>query len=506
MDELAEGRFGKPEANIEAFGGETESAAFNVFNLSNTTRTFRVELDPLKQGDKTQRAEPSISLCEAVDVPTEMRDMSTDALPKLNSGNLLIVPAWSARQLWLNVDTHAISPGDWAGRVRLRSLDLQPVEAAADLKVKVWNARLPEKQALSQCGWGYVDGSVIKDYPDEAVVDQVTHGTNIFVATVAPKAKFDADGNLAGDIDFAAHDEYVKRYSPHGIILFCGYQGNLQGPTPIGSEPYAKAHVQWLRAWVKHLADMGIGYDRYALYPIDEPGLSDGLVQAYLQMAKLAREADPKILMYTDPVERIGLDELKEMAPYVDIWCPNRLGLLLKEATVAKLDFIKSTGKTVWTYECFSDAKHLSPLGYYRGEAWLAWHHGITGIGYWSYCTSPDDPWFAPSLRHEYLLIYPGNGVVSSKRWEAVRDGIEDYGMLAALRDAVAARGASVKPETAQAAQKLLGETATAIGKYCAIDTEPGKDGMPGMRKLNDTQWTATQEARRELARLLEVQ
>jgi outer membrane protein assembly factor BamB len=494
MEELAEGRFSKPDLLVEAFANETESAALNVFNLSNTTRTFRVELEPLKQGETTLAPSKAIALHEAIDVPTEMRDLEADALPKLNSGNLLLVPAWSARQLWLNVNTKDMAPGDWTGRVRLRSLDLVSVEATSDLKITVWNARVPEKKALSQCGWGYVDTSCIKDFPDEAVVDQVTHGTGIFVATVAPKAQFDAEGNLVGAIDFTAHDEYVKRYSPHGIILFCGYQGHMQCAAPVGSEAYAKAHILWLREWVKHLNALGLTYDQYALYPVDEPGLADGLVDAYLTMAKLAREADPKILMYTDPVERITVDELKSMLPYVDIWCPNRLGLVLKESMAEKLDIIKNSGKPVWTYECFSNAKHQSPLGYYRGQAWLAWHHGMTGIGFWSYCTAPDDPWFPPRLRHEYLLIYPGDGIVVSKRWEATRDGIEDYTMLAAL---------AAKSPSDPAAQKLLGETATAIGAYCAISCEPGRGGAPAMRQLNDQQWTHLQETRRQLAALL---
>ena len=50
-----------------------------------------------------------------------------------------------------------------------------------------------------------------------------------------------------------------------------------------------------------------------------------------------------------------------------------------------------------------------------------------------------------PAGGHDYLLIYQGNGVVSSKRWEAVRDGIEDYAMLQVLKHAVS--NASPKPE-----------------------------------------------------------
>jgi hypothetical protein len=507
LDELAEGRTGSGDLSVLAFGGEKETAALNVFNMSSRPRTFRVEVAPLSQAGRSLRANDIVMLFEVIDVPTERSDLVADALNPLGSANLLQVPAWGARQLWLNVDARALTAGEWKGSIRLRSLDVEPVEVVAPLTVTVSRFNLPAKQALHQCGWGYVESSMLKDYPAEAIADQVEHGTNVYVATFFPKARFDANGYLVGEIDFTEHDDYVKKHAAHGTILFCGYQGALQCPAPEGSPAFNRAHVQWLRAWVKHLADLGVGYDGFALYPIDEPDLVKGRIDAYLLMAKLAREADPRIRMYTDPYGFITEDELRSMLPYVDIWCPNRSGLVLDKKNEAKLATIKGSGKAVWMYECDDNAKHQSPLGYYRGSAWLAWRHGMTGIGFWSYCTSPDDPWFVPGPRQEFLLVYPGNGVVSSKRWEAVRDGIEDYGMLAELRRRLERVGASARPEDVEAARRLLGERATEISRFCIRehDTErPGPGVARSQRRIEDQRWNAIQKARRELIRCLE--
>jgi hypothetical protein len=251
---------------------------------------------------------------------------------------------------------------------------------------------------------------------------------------------------------------------------------------------------------------MGVDYDGWALYPIDEPGLNEGLVESYLYLAKLVRQADPKIRMYTDPVGRITMAELEEMAPYVDIWCPNRNGFLLKEGG-DKLDFIKSTGATVWTYECDGNVKHQSPLGYYRGQSWLAWHHGLSGIGFWSYCTSQYDPWFQPVGGHDYLLVYPGTDVVTSKRWEAVRDGMEDHAMLSLLREnADKAEQANLLPEVVAEARALLNERASGIAQYCGLDdagTLPQAEGPAADRQRADARWREIQVARTEAARLL---
>lgn len=508
LAELAGGSGSPPALSVFAFGGETEAAVLNVFNLSGQPRTFRVELDPMAEGEKTVLAREAITVCEVLDVPTERCDMEADALSPLGVANVLHVPAWGSRQLWLNVNTRSLSAGPWKSTVRLRSLEVASVEASAALNVTVAAARLPEKQRLHNCGWGYVHSSMLKDWPAEALADQVAHGTDVFVGLFFPKARFDADGNLVGEIDFREHDAYVKQHAPHGTILFCGYQGALQGPAPEDSAAYRKAHIQWLRAWVKHLTELSVGYEGYALYPVDEPGLHPGLVATFLRFAKLAREADPRIQMYTDPVSGISEAELREMLPYVDIWCPNRAGLVLDETQAAKLDIIKRSGKAVWMYECDDNAKHQTPLGYYRGQAWLAWRHQMTGIGFWSYCTSQDDPWFVPKLRYDYLLVYPGNGVVSSKRWEAVRDGIEDYGMLALLREKLANRSASAKAEDVAAAEKLLGEEAARVGGFCVLDhgntfIRPGDAAKA--RAVADQRWQEIQRLRRAMARLLEA-
>lgn len=506
MAEVGEERLGQPAADVIAFGGETESAAFNLFNFTSTVRTFRITLESLEPGAPTPDLK-RITLREALDVPSDLLITTPDAIPELNQARTLMVAPWSARQLWVSIDATGMAPGVWKGAVRFKSLDVKPAELVAPLTMHVAAQSLPAAQALTLCHWGYVHTSVLKDQPQAALADQVAHGTNVFVGVFSPKAKFDETGAIVGEIDYADVDAYVDAHKAHGFILFCGYQGGLQGPAAPDSEAFRKAHVAWLRAWVAHLAQQGVGYDKFALYPVDEPGLSDGLVAEYLRYAKLAREADPRILMYTDPVKAIKRSEIEAMLPYVDIWCPNRNGFLLRDNNDL-LELIKSSGKTVWTYECEGNAKHQSPLGYYRGLAWLAWGRGLTGVGFWSYCTSPDDPWYRPKGEFDYLLIYQGNGVVPSKRWEAIRDGIEDYGLLTALRDAVAAAERDGRTADAVArAKALLDKGAWEIAQFCGLDpdgTLPAKGGAAAERVVADARWHALQECRTKMAQLFE--
>lgn len=511
MAEIGEGRVRPPDVHIKAFRHEHESGAVNVFNFGRDPMVFRVEMSDLRSvadsDPATVPARSVVTMREAIETPTQQGDMSADAISLLNQGEVLIVPGWAGRQLWLEFDTAPLDAGDWTGTLRLRSLEPVPIEQTASVTISVWRTALPAEQTVALCHWGYVHRSVLKDQPDAALADQIEHGTNVFVGLFAPKAKYDEQGHLIGEIDFAEHDAYVQQHASHGIILFYNYQHALQGPGAHSEQPYRKAHAAWLRAWVERLQTLGVGYDGFALYPVDEPGLQSGLVEQFLLYARLAREADPRIQIYTDPVNRITIDELEAMAPYVDIWCPHS-GSFLKRDNADKLAYIKSLGKTTWTYECSGNAKHQCPLGYYRALAWLAWHHGLTGIGFWSYCTSTDDPWFRPKNPHEYLLIYQGRGVVPSKRWKAVRDGIEDYGMLTLLREAIeTARKKGHDPEAVASAEALLREGAFAVSRFCGLDednTLPGEGGPPRARVVADRRRHVIQSLREQMATCIE--
>jgi len=51
----------------------------------------------------------------------------------------------------------------------------------------------------------------------------------------------------------------------------------------------------------------------------------------------------------------------------------------------------------------------------------LVWTHSQTG---------KDHRFAGSSINNEYALVYPGKEPVSSLRWEAVRDGLEDIAAI----------------------------------------------------------------------------
>ena len=103
-------------------------------------------------------------------------------------------------------------------------------------------------------------------------------------------------------------------------------------------------------------------------------------------------------------------------------------------------------GKEVWNYDARGRAKTLSSLGHYRWWLWNAWNLDLTGAGWFTYALHGNaERWDGPNDTGDlFCTVYEGaNAVVSSKRWEVTREGIEDYEYLYLLREAI--RGAEAR-------------------------------------------------------------
>jgi outer membrane protein assembly factor BamB len=512
MDELVEGRT-KSFPGIEALEGELEAAAVNLFNLSDTPRTFRVTLPPNETNGKFPPAPTeAVQLREVLAIPTQMQDKSADALPKLNQAQTITVPAWGARQLWVDINTKLFKPGEQEVVLNFKSLDIEPLSQSVHIPVTVWPVAMPKYHPFKLCHWGSVSSSMLKDQPQEAAKDQIDLKTSIYVCTTAPIVKFDEKGDIVS-VDYAGFDKYLDTYlSPKERPTFLLIHAlRISGPAGGGSKEYKKAQIAGLQDLVKHLKSRGFGYDRWAFYPVDEPGHPRGrvLIDRQISSGKIAREADPKIRIYTDPVGGITLEELEEINPYVDIWCPHLPSLILEVANKVKLERIKSYGETMWTFAPDGNAKHLSPISYYRATAWIAWHHGMVATGFWNYCVSGDDPWYRPEIRKDYLFTYQGDGVVHSKRWNAVCDAVEDYSIFVMLKDlADRAEAAKVMPEVVAKARTLLKDGVDSVAVYPDLNGEkvlPKKQGPHTTRVREDRHWENLRKVRREMVESIQT-
>jgi len=289
------------------------------------------------------------------------------------------------------------------------------------------------------------------DVDDESLADLLDHYTNVFIAR-APPITMDTHLRLLEEPDFSRVDPYFIRLKGRAVFLIAGFQYAVRFDRPVEymSSLWKKGYAKALHILVDHLRELGIGYEEFALYHHDEPGLFKGpIIESVYQLAKLTKEIDPNVQVYANPTGGANAENLACLGPYVDIWCPF-LTLVKRDPELVR--FLKETGRRVWCYEAEGNVKRLHPLGYYRAQPWIAFSYGLEGVGFWTYRYR--DLWDRWAM---YGMVYEGDGPVPSKRWEAYRDGVEDYNYLSLLREAIEdARSAGVSARTIREAEELL--------------------------------------------------
>ncbi len=435
--------------------GEYESLAVNITNPSD--RTLRIRVSCTESGDIETGAAAHVAFRQAVSVPNLHRDLVADALPKLDEAGSLTVAPFESAQVWITVDAAILDPGHYELQVRFKSIEPDPTEVTLPLAITVHDLALPRPRPLRMCVWSS-EGGDLGTQKDVVLRDLVSHGVTVFLAP-PPKATFDEHGNLVGAPDFTQHDEAVRRLSRHGLLLFLSPQGQVAGP-PFLSEPWKRAFITYLRAWSAHMKELGLGYAAWGLYPYDEPSAPfSETTQNLVAVATVVREADPEILIYTDPTSGTTMESVKMLTGLIDIWQPS--SELLERLGPELIPEAKRVGKEVWFYDAAGGAKTLSCLGMYRHRYWFAWQQGFTGVGWWVYATHGPDRWDGPNAFGDFFAtVYDGpEGPVPSKRWEAAREGVEDYEYLCLLRDAIrSAEAAGISTEILAEARQLLKE------------------------------------------------
>jgi hypothetical protein len=413
---------------------------------------------------------PSITIRRGVHFACPDRKYRADALVLLTGNQLDLAPG-ETTCLWMQLDSHGANIGEYRVPVILRS---ENTTVTIELNIEVFNVQMPEVLDCYLFNYAYLhEFPLTKDIVPEALSDLKKHYTNTYILTGAiPKAKADAEGNLVGPIDFSAVDKQVKTYATDGS-MFGFYWGGFVS-TSLGnivfpeleflSEPWRKAVKTWYPAYLKHLhEDLGLDPSRYFMYIYDEK-TSKEVQEVYAFIKSLA----PEVKLMITPTGEYNLDELKSLAESVDIWAPNYESLVGPHPE--DLEFLKSTGKTVWMYSCVNGA-NMPVYPYYLRRHWEAWNFGVTGLAFWAYAdhygSSNSWEWVLGAFNVIYTKeqapaeYHVTENIVPSKRWDAWREGAQDYQLLNILRQKISSSSLT----DSQTLQKKLEEALNLVIK-----------------------------------------
>lgn len=270
--------------------------------------------------------------------------------------------------------------------------------------------------------WAYLNYPMVKDRQGEAAKDLDMHHIN---SIVVPPAFIPIPGNL----DFSKLINYLTPLKHvKNIFLFTNYAAkgyrNVNKNIEYLSTEWKNDFVKWYNEMLRALKSSGISSEIY-LYPYDEVGGKD--IQDFKNLATWAKTALPQIKLYATLTRKETLDNIISL---IDIAQISNYPDLLSELPVHSCE--------IWSYSGGSPSKSLSPYKFYRLMAWKAFVNDVKGIGFWAYADEGknrvlnliSDPLTNPSSSYSVIYDGPGSSIISSRRWEAFRLGIEDYKIL----------------------------------------------------------------------------
>jgi hypothetical protein len=429
------GRFNAPPVRVAAMAGETEPFQI-VIRPAEDLPSVEVWADDLVGPARIPAAAAELLRVEYVHVaePSERPDPKPDDWPDpLPAADApMEMKAGRNHPIWVALHVPANAPaGLYRGSVRLAAGEQ---EAAVPVELTVWPFALPDNLHMGTAygiSYGYVERFYGLD-PASAEWREVMDAFYWFLV---------------------AH--HLCPYSPPVAVMSPEAAWYLGDPRVTDFRaPYSDDPAR-LREIVDYLREKGWLGKAY-WYPIDEP--KPDQYERVRQISRTLRSVDPGLRFL------LTLEPVPELYGCVDRWVP-----LIGDAPRERLLWRMRRGEEVWWYPCvyphwprptyFIDEDGITP----RMLFWQQMLYHVTGSLYWSTTHWPkpenDGPWGNPrqypAANGDGFLLYPAlegpAGPVASIRLKNVRDGIEDYAMLALLRNrlgvAAANLGADYDPQ-----------------------------------------------------------
>ncbi len=370
-----------------------------------------------------------------------------------------------------NTRTQSISPGSHAFKVILRDLDAG-TEKIIPGRLDVWDFALPDYDILPCNGYAELNSSEFHrgNLLPLAVADMKTFGMNIVTIreVYMPKvAEIDAEGNVT-KIDSTAFERHLSqilkawqaapgREKPQFLFAFYGmYDLGVKGlDQPLPNARWQKALAQWLNAFTATLKKYDLTYADW-FFALGDEANEAALINQEIPAAEGLKTADPNVRTINNTSTFLSDPAMtRRFYKAFDILQPHLPEFKSRPPLRA---WIEQAGKPIWTYKCLVDwgAPGKNTYEYYRVYGWEMVQYGITGIGIWTYCTQA-----ATQPGWGCIMVYKHadrDQVVHSRRFEFLREGMDDYRYIWKLQETAKAKNARAIKRTNQLIQEAVAD------------------------------------------------
>lgn len=421
---------------------------------------------------------PTITAREVICIdPGGGQRMYGDPLPLLDlrdgRATMTLAPG-VVRALWLQIDSGGAAPGSYRATVTITPAGGAAIERA--VRIRVLPVTMPAEKPIVTWNYSYEHYWIMPQRWDDARRDLVAHHINAYCwpAKYLPFPKLDEDGELL-PLDWSAFDAGLRTHDNIAwLLLWPGFdwpdrQRLLIEGLEFGSDEWRRVFTEWFTALRAGLDERGFGPDRIAWYIADEP-ITEPKATVVGTTGELILEIAPDALTLANPYPRVNWESLRIMDPGINLWCP-MLSLFDEEHT----EFFRQGSEVLWSYQVLP--KWADPFASYRFSFWRCHELGVTGQGFWCYADAQGSNWNPwDHERAEYAPVYEGDEreLIPGRRWEAWREGVEDYTLLwlldrAAEGDLTADQRRAVDEARAATAAALTEGTPAAVSRARAL-------------------------------------
>jgi len=442
-----------PAANVTLLRGEWADLAWNVENYLDRPLvlrfTVRYSADD-SQWDYLALGMPGFETLWQQALPVGQGDGSPvyDAIVPLPAG-VVQVPARGGVQVWLSIR----APDDAAAGSRKARIVVEPVDGldrppvTIPIEVATLDRSLTDGVQFHAFTWNCLMDPVASDRAWMAahLADLRAHGIDVCEINGLrhlPRPKARDDGTLRGPLDFTKLDRLLDVAQPLfnlyyvdlSIIEKREVRKDIFG-LPLEHPAYEKAFKAWFSEVMAHLLARGLTHEQMYFCPHDESVRDESRM-----FARWMREVDPETRIIFDTATP-DMDIAREANELANIWVPHWTHFQRADMKPF-MELIRASGKPVWCYfYCRGgNEKSQHPTSYYIAKFWWAYANDVKGLCYWAQ-QYYGDPWYRVPYKKNYdtSLVYPvPGGVVPSRRWQAWRQGWQDYCLISQTARALA--------------------------------------------------------------------
>ena len=481
-DEPYRGRLGG-EASVELARNEYEGVQVVLSGLTHALKNVRVSVGDLKLAaaafagsqDRLKAGSQSPVLAAknvSVNFVGYVQTLSTDAYTSqwaglwpdpLLSVESVDVPVGKVQPVWVTLYAPAGTPaGRYTGKLTITADGIEPQQVT--LKARIFDFDLPTRgafQAMTLDGgphgnfYGLGEGreldKIRRTYFEFLCQHRLPPGGYALKCWSGVKPSYPAKQRADGTWDFSEVEKRGQFLFDHGMNTFV--MGMFDKPGRNGmpnanSAAYRSDFQTFMTAYAGFLRSKGWLKDA-VVYNIDEAPAA--MWEMCKENYRQTKAVNPDISVFQCLNDPPGVAALERFFDVIDV----NVGQFNAGAAPKHL---ARGGRTWWCTCCWPSSHPNLFVDYPAMDAriigWLSWKVGVQGweywdVDFWDNCLKPmkgkkfvdvvESKWTANSFgkyNGDGYLFYPGpdNRLLSSIRFEALRDGFEDYEYLAVLR------------------------------------------------------------------------